>query len=103
MAPVQRPTHERPWIVFGAVSAGYFLVMYAVAPVSVILPSLARDLGVQLGTASWVMTTFLLPLTALLLGAGRLADLYGHRRLFTAGLVLTSLATVGCGFAPSLA
>ena len=90
----------RPWAVFGAVIAGYFLVMFAVAPVSVILPSLAQDLHARLEAASWVMTAYLLPLTALLLGAGRLADLYGHRRLFTLGLAVTTLATLAFGLAP---
>lgn len=93
---------QHPWAVFGAVIAGYFLVMFAVAPVSVILPSLAHELDARLEAASWVMTAYLLPLTALLLGTGRLADLYGHRRLFTLGLAVTTLATLACGLAPSL-
>lgn len=93
---------QHPWTVFGAVIAGYFLVMFAVAPASVILPSLAKELNAQLEAASWVMTAYLLPLTALLLGAGRLADLYGHRRLFTLGLAVATLATFACGLAPSL-
>ncbi|HEX2033124.1 MAG TPA: MFS transporter [Chloroflexota bacterium] len=85
-----------------AVTAGYFLVMFAVSPVSVVLPSLADSLGVKVDTASWVMTAYLLPLTACLLPAGRLGDIVGHRRIFVMGLVLTAVTAFGAGLATDL-
>lgn len=88
--------------VLTAVAAGYFLVMFAVSPVSVVLPGLAETLGVNLEAASWVMTAYLLPLTACLLPAGRLGDIVGHRRVFTLGLGLVTLAGPAIGLAPNL-
>ena len=82
--------------------AGYFLVMFAVSPVSVVLPTLAASFGVGVEEASWVMTAYLLPLTACLLPAGRLGDIIGHRRLFTIGIALAGAAALVSGFAPSL-
>jgi len=87
---------------FAAVVAGYFLVMFAVSPVSVVLPTLAASFGVGVEEASWVMTAYLLPLTACLLPAGRLGDILGHRRLFTAGIALAGAAALVSGIAPSL-
>lgn len=85
-----------------AVTAGYFMVMFAVSPVSVILPALAESLHVDVDAASWVMTAFLLPLTACLLPAGRLGDIFGHRRVFLTGLGLTVAGAVGAGLAGGL-
>lgn len=85
-----------------AVTAGYFIVMFAVSPVAVMLPALAASLQVNVDAAGWVMTAFLLPLTAFLLPAGRLGDIFGHRRLFVAGLGLTVAGAVGAGIAGSL-
>ena len=87
---------------FAAVVAGYFLVMFAVSPVSVVLPTLAASFGVGVEEASWVMTAYLLPLTACLLPAGRLGDIVGHRRLFTIGIGLAGGAALVSGLAPSL-
>jgi MFS family permease len=93
---------ERTRLTFGTVVAGYFLVMFAVSPVSVVLPTMAADLGVGVEQASWVMTAYLLPLTACLLPAGRLGDMLGHRRLFGAGIALGALSALLAGLAPSL-
>ncbi|HEU5316742.1 MAG TPA: MFS transporter [Chloroflexota bacterium] len=87
---------------FAAVVAGYFLVMFAVSPVSVVLPSLSESFGIGVDRASWVMTSYLLPLTAALLPAGRLGDIVGHRRLFTIGIGLAGVAALVSGAAPSI-
>lgn len=91
--------HSR--VTFAAVVAGYFLVMFGVSPVSVVMPSLAETFDLTVEQASWIMTAFLLPLTACLLPAGRLGDVVGHRRLFTIGLALVSVAALVSGIAPN--
>jgi MFS family permease len=93
---------DRNKLTFAAVVAGYFLVMFAVSPVSVVLPSLSQDFGIGVERASWVMTAYLLPLTALLLPAGRLGDMFGHRRLFGMGIGLGVISAFAAGFAPSI-
>lgn len=103
--PVLSTQHSvpSPRQVVWAVTAGYFLIMLAVSPVSVVLPTMAADLDVDLARASWVMAAYLLPLTGLLLPAGRMGDLLGHRRVFAAGLALVTVASVLAGLAPTLA
>lgn len=89
-------------VTVAAVVTGYFLVMFAVSPVSVVLPSLAQSYGVGVEQASWVMTAYLLPLTACLLPAGRAGDLFGHRRLFGAGIAIAAGAALLAGLAPTI-
>ena len=65
------------------------------------LPAIDRDLGVGLAGQQWVVNGYLLPLAALLLLTGSLADRYGRRRLFILGLVGFGLASLAAGLAPS--
>src|SRR6202008_3258853 len=51
----------------------------------------------------WVVNAYMLTFGSFLLLGGRLGDLYGHRRLFLAGIVLFTLASLACGLAQSQA
>ena len=70
--------------------------------VNVALPSMARDFRLGLEGVQWVINAYLLALGALTLLGGALGDRYGRRRLFAAGAVAFSAATVGCALAPSM-
>ena len=83
-----------------AVIAGTFLIMFAVSPISIVLPTLAAELGIDLAEASWIMTAYLVPLTACLLPSGRLGDQFGHTRIFFWGLVLSTCAAIAGSLAP---
>jgi EmrB/QacA subfamily drug resistance transporter len=65
------------------------------------LPAIDRDLDVGLAGQQWVVNGYLLPLAALLLVAGSLADRYGRRRLFVLGLLGFGVASLAAGLAPS--
>ena len=51
----------------------------------------------------WIVVGYVLTHASLLLGCGRLADLWGHGRLLTCGLIASAVAFVGCGLAPTFA
>jgi EmrB/QacA subfamily drug resistance transporter len=70
--------------------------------VTVALPSIVRELGVTLSLVQWVVTVYGLTLAGFLLLSGRAGDAYGHKRLFIAGLVVFSLASLASGLAPSI-
>ncbi|HEY3116310.1 MAG TPA: MFS transporter [Chloroflexota bacterium] len=89
-------------LVLFAVAIGYIGVMLAVSPVSVALPTAAGDLGVNVGSASWVQTAYLLALTALVLPAGRLGDLIGYKRIFVSGVALMAGSAALLGFTSEL-
>jgi EmrB/QacA subfamily drug resistance transporter len=69
--------------------------------VNVALPAIGRDLGGGLTTLQWVLDGYLLTLSALLLLGGALGDRYGRRRVFVVGLALFTVASLGCGLAPT--
>lgn len=71
--------------------------------VNVAVPSVQADLGAGPAVVQWVMAGFGLALAAGLVTAGRLGDRYGRRRVFALGLALFTLASAGCGLAPTAA
>lgn len=66
------------------------------------LPVLARAFDASFTQVQWVVLAYLLSITALIVGAGRLGDLLGRRRLLLIGIGLFSGASLLCGLAPSL-
>ena len=69
---------------------------------SVGLPSLMQAFGAPFQSVQWVVLAYLLAITALIVSAGRLADMVGRRPLLLGGIALFTLASVLCGLAPTL-
>jgi len=69
--------------------------------VATAMPRIAGELG-GIDLYSWVFSSFLLAQTATTLVFGKLADIFGRRRLILSGLSLFSLGSLACGFAPSM-
>ncbi|MFJ8819643.1 MFS transporter [Amycolatopsis thermoflava] len=67
--------------------------------VSVALPSIRHDLGFSGPGLAWVVNAYFLAFGGLLLLAGRVADLFGRRRVFLIGVALFGLASLACGLA----
>jgi EmrB/QacA subfamily drug resistance transporter len=90
------------WTVAAAIlSSGTVFIESTV--VTVALPSVGRDLGLGLEGLQWVMNSYLLTLSALLLLGGSLGDLFGHRRVLMVGLIGFTAASAGAALAPSAA
>ena len=70
--------------------------------VNVALPAIGSDFHGGLSGLQWMVDAYLLTLGSLLLLGGSLGDLYGRRRMFVAGLVAFTSASVLCGLAPSM-
>ncbi|MGF6904831.1 MFS transporter [Paraburkholderia sp. GAS348] len=69
--------------------------------VNVALPSIQTELGASVAAIQWVVNAYLLFLGALVLVGGSLGDKLGRRTVFIAGIALFTLASIGCGVAPS--
>jgi EmrB/QacA subfamily drug resistance transporter len=70
--------------------------------VNVALPAMGRALGADGAGVQWIVNGFMLPLSALVLIGGALADRVGRKRIFLAGLVIFTLASLACMVAPTL-
>lgn len=81
--------------------AAQFMVVLDVSVVNVALPSIRTSLGFDAGGLQWVVGAYALVFAGFLLLGGRLADLYGRRRVFLCGLVLFSLSSLVGGLANS--
>lgn len=79
--------------------AGQFMVVLDVSVVNVALPSMRAALGFGASGLQWVVIAYSLTLAGFLLLGGRLADLYGRKRVFVLGLALFSLASLAGGAA----
>ncbi|WP_176057235.1 MFS transporter [Paraburkholderia sp. BCC1876] len=71
--------------------------------VNVALPSIQTELGASVAAIQWVVDAYLLFLGALVLVGGSLGDKLGRRTVFITGIVLFTLASIGCGLAPGAA
>src|SRR2546423_6623435 len=96
-------TNKSRWLALVIVCLGDLMIVLDVTIVGVALPSIRADLRFSESSLAWVANAYLLTFGGFLLLAGRLGDLFGHRRLFRIGIVIFTLASLGCGLAASQA
>lgn len=69
---------------------------------NVALPTLSQAFSASFQKVQWVVLAYLLAITTLIVSVGRLGDVIGRRQLLLSGIVLFTVASVGCALAPSL-
>jgi len=85
------------WLALYVLCLGSLMIVLDVTIVNVALPSIRGDLGFSETSLAWVVNAYLLTYGGFLLLGGRLGDLFGHRRLFLAGIGLFTVASLACG------
>jgi EmrB/QacA subfamily drug resistance transporter len=95
---VNRGSVKVPWVLLAAILGSSMAFIDSTA-VNVSLPVMQRELHATTGQTQWVIEAYALFLSALILSGGALGDLYGRRRIFTIGVVIFALASLGCAFA----
>jgi EmrB/QacA subfamily drug resistance transporter len=96
----RRPAHHEPryaWWALSVTSLGMFMATVNSGTLLIALPDVERALHVSLLTLVWVMLAYMVSSTVLVLPFGRLADQFGRRRLFIAGMALFTLTSLGAG------
>ena len=93
--------HRGRWLALFVLCSGSLMIVLDSTIVNVALPSIREDLGFSESSLAWVVNAYLLTFGGFLLLGGRLGDLFGHRRLFIAGLSLFTVASLACGLAGS--
>lgn len=91
----------RRWLALPVVLTGTFMIVLDFFIVNVAIPAMQRELSAGAAAIEFVVAGYGLTYAAGLITGGRLGDLYGRRLLFAIGLALFTLASAGCGFAPS--
>ncbi|MCW8377450.1 MFS transporter [Streptomyces justiciae] len=103
---IESPTKAGPpprtysrWASLVVLCAGTLMTILDGNIVTVAMPAIQSDLGFSAPGLAWVVNAYLIAFGGLLLLAGRLGDLVGRKRMFTAGLVVFTAASVLCGLA----
>jgi EmrB/QacA subfamily drug resistance transporter len=97
-----QPSANHPRLVLVATILASSLAFVDGSVVNVALPTIARNLHADSSGLQWVINSYLLPLSALLLLGGAAGDHFGRRRLLIIGTALFAAASFGCAVAPGL-
>src|SRR5215207_4411963 len=94
-------TDRRRWLALYVLCAGVLMIVLDATIVNVALPSMKEDLNFSQANLAWVVNAYLIAFGGLLLLAGRIGDLIGHRRVFLIGLAVFTAASLLCAVAQS--
>ena len=92
---------SRRWLALGLIAAAQFMVIMDTSIIGVALPEIQQDLGFTSQGLSWVFNAYVVAFGGLLLLGGRLSDLLGARRVFSAGWVVLAVGSLVAGAAGS--
>jgi EmrB/QacA subfamily drug resistance transporter len=101
MNAVSATAERRRWLALLVLCLGSLMIVLDGTIVNVALPSIRADLGFSETSLAWVVNVYMLTFGGFLLLAGRMGDLFGHRRLFLVGLTVFTFASLACGLAGS--
>jgi EmrB/QacA subfamily drug resistance transporter len=90
---------QNRWTALYVLCVGVLMIVLDATVVNVALPSIKEDLDFTQSNLAWVVNAYLIAFGGLLLLAGRLGDLIGHRRIFMWGLAVFTGASLLCGLA----
>jgi EmrB/QacA subfamily drug resistance transporter len=92
-------TDNRRWWALGAVALATFMTYLDNNVVNVALPTIQRDLGLSISGLEWIVSGYILVFAGLMLAGGRLADVFGRRRIFMIGLAVFTVSSFAAGMA----
>ncbi|MBB5610785.1 MULTISPECIES: DHA2 family efflux MFS transporter permease subunit [unclassified Janthinobacterium] len=94
---------RRRWLALAGIAIASFLGCIDFTIVNTAIPAIQGQLSASVDQVQWVVTVFVMALSACMVAAGRLADLLGRRRLLYLGMLVFGLASLGAGLASSIA
>ena len=95
-------SRTRKWVALLAVVAGILVQALNQSTIQAALPTLSQELGTNFTTIQWVLLSFQITLAVVMLSVGRLADMFGKRRIFIAGNLFFGLASLLCALSPNV-
>jgi EmrB/QacA subfamily drug resistance transporter len=100
--PVPAKSGPREWWAMLGVGLGVLMFTIDTSIVNIALPTLVQTFQTNFATIQWVVLSYLLVITALVLGAARLGDMLGKKKLYLGGLVVFTISSLLCGLAPDV-
>ncbi|MGA4543998.1 MFS transporter [Uniformispora flossi] len=91
--------NPRRWAALALIALAQFMVIMDTSIIGVALPDMQTDLGFSQENLSWVFNAYVIAFGGLLLLGGRLSDLFGAKRMFTAGWVVLGVGSLVAGLA----
>jgi EmrB/QacA subfamily drug resistance transporter len=102
MTPVSSSRPTNPQLALIAIAAVFAILNMDITTVNVALVTLGKDLHADLEDLQWGLNSYMLAFAALIVAAGRVADVFGRRRCLLAGAIVFAIASLLCGIAPTL-
>lgn len=99
MSQQSPPAASRRWLGLAVIAAAQFMVIMDTSIIGVALPKMQADLGFSPEDLSWVFNAYVVALGGLLLLGGKLSDVLGARRVFSAGWLVLIAGSLLAGFA----
>jgi EmrB/QacA subfamily drug resistance transporter len=97
----ERTVMREAWRTLSVVGLASIFSGMSTSALNVALPTVVRHFSASATAASWILLAFMLAQTVLMVTSGRLADLFGRRSMYLAGLATFTLASLGAGLAPN--
>lgn len=94
-------TEAQKWSVLVVAAVTAFLTPFMGAAVNIALPSIGHEFAMDAVLLSWVATSYLVAAAMFIVPFGRIADIYGRKKIFTYGISLYTLASFLSAIAPS--
>lgn len=102
--PHQPPptSNRRKWLAMAGLGMGVFMATLDASIVNISLPTLVKEFNTDFATIEWVILSYVLVVTSLMLGVARLGDMLDKKRLYVTGLGLFTLSSMLCGLSPNV-
>jgi EmrB/QacA subfamily drug resistance transporter len=97
--PASNGTSKRVVLLVATIAS--FLFPFLLSAVNIALPSIGKELSLDTVTLGWIATAYLLSSATFLVPFGRIADIYGRKKIFTCGIVIFTLSSLFSGMASS--
>ena len=102
MTAYENDLASRKWWALLGIGMGMLMSTLDASIVNVSLPTLVRALNTDFATVQWVVLSYLLVITTLMLSVARLGDMLGKKKLYNIGLVIFTIGSLLCGLAPTV-
>lgn len=95
-------SNSKKWLILVITSVSTFMSTLDSSIVNIALPVMSKELNVTISSSQWVVTSYLLTISLLLLVFGKLSDLYGKKKIFSSGFMIFAIGSAFCGFSHTL-